>query len=132
MITYKELLGSHTVAEVPIAHQHNLEDLLICVNKLRSSYGEPMVVTSPYRSMQEHLRIYASKGITDQTKIPMQSKHLVGNAVDFADPLGQLYKWAFENQDRLEAFGIWCEKDTKGWLHCQRVPPKSGARFFLP
>lgn len=136
MISYKELLGSHNVAELPISHQHNLEELLVCVNKFRAEYGKHMTVTSPYRSMQEHLRIYANKGITDPAKIPMRSNHLCGNAVDFADPDGSLYAWAFSNQDKLEEWGIWCEEGTNigpvKWLHCQRVPPKSGNRFFKP
>jgi len=136
MITFKELLGNHTVAEVPISHQHNLEELLVCVNKFRADYGKPMRVTSPYRSIQDHLRIYAAKGITDQSKIPMKSKHLFGLAVDFADPDGSLYAWAKAHEDKLAEYGIWAELDTKGWLHCQCVPygsfTEGKSRFFKP
>lgn len=136
MISYKELLSGHNVSDLPIAHQHNLEDLLKAVNKLRAAWGKPLTVTSGYRSQQDHLRIYAAKGITDPSKIPMQSKHLFGLSVDFADPDGSLYAWAYANTDKLEEWGIWCEEGTKGWLHCQIVPygsyKKGGSRWFLP
>ena len=38
-ITYKELLGSHAIAEVPILHQHNLEDLLKKINFIPVKYN---------------------------------------------------------------------------------------------
>ena len=136
MIAYIELLSGHNVADIPINQQHNLEELLIVVNKLRAEWSKPLTVTSGYRSLQDHLRIYAAKGISDRSKIPMQSKHLVGNAVDFADPDESLYAWAFANQAKLTEWGIWCELGTKGWLHCQRVPYGSWvegkSRFFKP
>lgn len=137
MISYKELLGKHNVAELPIAHQHNLEDLLKAVNKLRAEWGKPLIVTSGYRSEQDHLRIYsqiaAKKGVQfDASKVPMGSLHLVGLAVDFLDKDGLLYKWAYFNTKKLEEWGIWCEMNTDGWLHCQIKPPKSGFRFFKP
>jgi len=141
MISFKELLSGHLISEVPILHQLNLEELLVCVNKLRTGWGKPLFVTSSYRSMQDHLRIYSQiasrKGIDfDASKVPMRSNHLFGNAVDFADPDGSLYAWAYANQDKLAEWGIWCEVGTKGWLHCQRVPYGSyqtgKSRFFNP
>lgn len=135
-ISFKEMLGDNNINDVPIAHQHNMEKTLICVNKLREAWGKPIVVTSGYRSLQHHLEIYSKKGITDRSKIPMQSKHLSGLAVDLSDPDGSLYKWAYNNQDKLTEWGIWCERDTKGWLHCQSVPYGSynegKSRFFYP
>lgn len=122
-ITYKELLHGHVISDLPIAHQQNLQELQKAVNKLRDAYGKPMVVTSGYRTQQDQLRI--NPKVTN-------SQHMVGNAVDFADPDGQLYSWAWDNKHKLEEFGIWCEEGTKGWLHCQRVPPRSGRRFFKP
>lgn len=135
-ISLKELFSGHVISDIPISHQHNLEILLIAVNKLRSEWGKPMTVSSGYRSEQDHIRIYTSKGITDRSKIPMSSKHLFGLAVDFADPDGSLYKWAFEHQDKLAEWGIWCEAGTNGWLHCQCVQYGSykpgSSRFFNP
>lgn len=136
MITFKELLGNNSLADTSIEIQHNLEELLKAVNKLRTEWGKPMTITSGLRSIQDHLRIYAAKGITDQSKIPMKSKHLFGLAVDFADPDGSLYTFALANQDKLAEYGIWCELDTKGWLHCQCVPygsfTEGKSRFFKP
>jgi len=60
MISMKELLGSnHNIADVPNADQHQLEILKERINKVRTLYGKPMTVTSGYRSMQDHKRIYS-------------------------------------------------------------------------
>lgn len=45
--------------------------------------GAAVTVTCGFRSMAHHLKIYAEKGITDKSKIPMKSYHLSGLAVDF-------------------------------------------------
>jgi hypothetical protein len=143
MISYKELLGKHNVAELPIAHQHNLEDLLKAVNKLRAEWGKPLIVTSGYRSEQDHLRIYsqiaAKKGVQfDASKVPMGSKHLIGGAVDFADPDGSLYDWIELNPGILDDCELWSEEGTKvgRWVHVQCLPFSSyktgGTRWFKP
>lgn len=136
MVSFKELLSGEMISDVPMAHQHNLEELLKAVNLLRAEWGSPLTVTSGYRTMQKHLQIYSRKGITDKALIPMKSKHLSGLAVDFADPTGNLYQWAKSNEHILEKCGIWCEEGTKGWLHCQCVPygsyEQGKSRFFKP
>lgn len=133
MITFKELIGSETLADIPHGHQLNLEELLKRVNKIRAEWGKPMVVTSGYRSEQTHLRIYSQKGITDRKKIPMKSSHLSGEAVDIYDPDLSLTKWLKENDSkRLVDVGLWCEEGNKNWVHFQIKPPKSGKRWFLP
>lgn len=62
------------------------------------------------------------------------SKHMTGEAVDIADPEGDLDQWCLDNPGRLEDIGLWQEDpgSTKGWTHLQCVPPKSGRRVFLP
>jgi len=62
------------------------------------------------------------------------SKHMTGEAIDVADPLGELGKWCLANEKYLEDFKLWCEdvNHTKTWVHFQSVPPKSGKRFFIP
>ena len=112
----------------------NLTELQIKVNKVREAYGKPLTVTSGLRTMEDHLRIYKDKGITDQSKIPMKSKHLSGEAVDFSDPKQELQAWCLANVAKLEEIGLWCEdfSATKNWVHFQSVPPKSGNRFFKP
>lgn len=113
--------------------QHNLSILLQKVNKVRSLYGKPMIVTSGLRTKQHHLEIYARKGIFPP-KVPMKSNHLFGRAVDFADGDGKLKKWILENIKQIEEIGLYMEdfSATKTWVHFQTNPPKSGKRFFMP
>jgi len=132
MITFKELLSGNTLADIPLGHQLALEKLFAALNKFRIIYGKPMNVTSGYRTMQHHLEIYSRKGITDRTKIPMNSKHLSGKACDFADPSSALYAYCLENINVLESCGLWIEAGTVGWVHFQCEPPASGKRVFIP
>ena len=132
MISLKELLGDNIITDLSIAEQHNLEDLRERVNKVRLAYGKPLMVTSGFRTLQQHLRIYSQKGITDQTKIPMRSNHLVGKAVDFSDPKREFYHWLLAHQDLFADCGLYMEEGTVGWVHLQAIPPKSGRRVFLP
>jgi hypothetical protein len=134
MITIRELLTSHCDNK---EHFENLEELLVKLNKLRAAYGKPLRVTSGYRSMERHLAIYAAKGITDQSKIPMKSNHLYGFAADLVpveDDIQHLHQWAWDNFQLMVDIGLWFEnfKETPTWLHCQSMPPKSGNRFFKP
>lgn len=133
-ISLKELLGSHNIAEVPHGHQLCLEELRTRLEKVRAEFGKPMRITSGYRSMQEHLQIYSKKGITDKSKIPMRSKHLIGCAADVADPAQELQAWCKANEPKLEEIGLWIEdfSATPNWVHFQTVPPASGKRFFKP
>lgn len=132
-ITYKELIKDIPLSDIPISHQHNLEELLKRINVIRTAYGKPMTITSGYRSKQDHLRIYRSKGVPDH-KIPMGSLHLSGEACDVSDPKQELQKWCKANVHILEEVGLWCEdfSATVNWVHFQSRPPKSGKRFFLP
>lgn len=136
MISFKELLSGEMISDIPITHQHNLEELLKVVNIIREEWGKPMTVTSGYRTMQKHLQIYSRKGITDKSLIPMKSKHLVGLAVDIADPDGSLYAWCQDNEALLQRAGAWCEEGTKGWVHFQCIPygsyEQGKSRFFKP
>lgn len=134
MMTLKELLGKYELKDVPKEHQDNLMTLLERISKIRKDYNKPMKVTSGYRSMEDHKRIYKQKGITDENKIPMKSRHLVGAAVDISDPKGELQKWCNDNVKVLEEVQLWCEdfNYTQSWVHFQIIPPKSGKRFFIP
>lgn len=134
MISFKEALGKNAINDLPIAHQQNLQELLKRVNVIRLAYAKPMIVTSGYRSMQQHLAIYAKKGIKDRTQIPMASKHLSGRAIDIADPKQDIQAFILANIQLLIDNELWCEdfSATKNWVHIQSVPPKSGKRFFMP
>jgi len=132
-ISMSEILKGKNLADQSPEIQANLEILLERINKVRTAYAKSMSVTSGLRTMEDHLRIYKAKGITDTSKIPMKSKHLYGQAVDIADPNGLLMDWCVANEDILEKIGLWCEeRDNIHRVHFQTVPPKSGKRFFKP
>jgi len=122
MITMPELLKSHKLEDLPAKHQYNLAVLLDRMNLVRAAYAFPMTVTSGYRSLEDHLRIYAAKGITDQSEIPMQSRHLTGEACDVADSSGKLNQWCRDNEEYLRNVGIWLEKRQGNWQHFQIKP----------
>lgn len=65
-----------------------------------------------------------------------KSKHLVGLAIDIADPEGDLddYLFSKEGQELLAKYGLYLEHPlaTKGWSHIQSVAPRSGNRVFIP
>lgn len=136
----RELLGGTNVSDVPIVHQHNLEELRKKLDKVRAAYGKPMIVTSGYRSEVDHKRIYSEinakrrKAGLPEIRVPTASKHLYGQACDISDPKQELQKWIKDNVAVLEEIGLWCEdfSATKTWIHFQSIPPKSGKRFFLP
>lgn len=137
MITKRELFKRPI--KIPPEHDANIDKLLIEVNKLRLAYGKPLQVSSGYRSMQEHLAIYAAKGITDQKKIPMQSNHLKGLAVDLVtidEPIKNLHDFVKKLvEDESEVVeNLWFEDFayTPQWCHIQCVSPKSGRKFFKP
>lgn len=133
MITMDELLNhKYYLANQTDDVQKNLSQLLIRVNLVRVKWAKPMTVTSGFRSMEDHLRIYAAKGITDKSKIPMKSRHLIGAAVDIADEGLLITKWLKEDTEVLKGAQLWCEEGNKNWVHFQIVPPASGNRWFLP
>lgn len=132
MISLQELLGSYKLEDQIPEVKTNLPILLDRINKIRIWWNKPMIVTSGFRSMTDHLRIYAEKGITDASKIPMKSKHLIGAAVDISDPNLELTAWLKKDPSHLEFARLWCEEGNKNWVHFQIFPPNSGKRWFLP
>ncbi len=64
------------------------------------------------------------------------SKHMLGQAIDLADPEGDLDDWLMGDigQAAMARLGLWHEHPaaTKGWAHLQTVPPRSGKRTFYP
>lgn len=131
MISLKELNPKNfpTTPEIDT----NLNTLLERMNKVRTAWNKPMTVTSGLRDLEDHKRIYKAKGVAE-AKIPLQSRHLYGKAVDIADPKGELWTWCKANEALLKDIGLWMEHgdSTKGWCHFQIEPPKSGKRFFKP
>lgn len=133
-ITMEEILKGAKLEDQTPEIQANLLKLLEKANLLRKAYNRPLTVSSGFRTMKDHLRIYKEKGITDEKKIPMKSLHLSGEAVDFADPKQELQKFINDNVKLMEEIGLWFEafSHTKNWVHCQIRSPKSGNRFFIP
>lgn len=134
MISMAELLSGNKLEDQDEVTQNNLQTLLTKINQVRASYNRPMTVTSGLRSMKHHLEIYAAKGVTDKSKIPLKSKHLYGQAVDISDPKRELQAWCKKNEQLLSDIGLWMEdfSATSNWVHFQIVPPKSGKRWFMP
>lgn len=66
----------------------------------------------------------------------LKSKHMTAQAIDLADPEGDLDEWLMSplGQSIMGSLGIWHEHPaaTKGWAHLQIVPPRSGNRTFYP
>ena len=132
MISEKEITKGK---DVPVAFQNDLKILLERVNKLRSLYGKPMYVSSGFRSMDQHIAIYAAKGIPAD-KVPMKSRHLYCQACDFADKDGALKAFVKANDYQvLKDCELWMEAESAcdGWLHVQIcAPAQTGNREFLP
>jgi uncharacterized protein YcbK (DUF882 family) len=126
----QNILKQHTC---PPEYEANLLELIEKLHHLESLFGERLIVSSGYRTMEDHLRIYVDKGITDRSKIPMASKHLYCQAADITNP--KLHEYILSLTPKtLEVIGLWYESlsHTSNWTHCQIVPPKSGNRFFIP
>lgn len=101
----------------------NLAALLVAINKIRTAWGKPMIVTSGLRSEVDQQRI--------NPKAP-KSNHLIGAAVDIADADGSLNAWCKANESELVAAGLWCEERMGSWQHFQIYPPHSEHRWFYP
>lgn len=123
MISYQEL--NRKGHKLPDRVEANLQRLLVKINQVRALYGKPMIVTSGVRTQEEQAVI--------NPKAP-HSRHIDGEAVDIADPKGELKDWIKNHVPDMETIGFWFEdfSATPTWVHFQIVPPKSGSRFFLP
>lgn len=137
MITLKDYLKYEVCTDQTILT--NISNLLKLVNELERVYGKPFIVTSGLRTKESQLRIYKQiamkKSIPfDESKVPMGSKHISGQAIDIFDPNQELQHWLSNNVEALEDLGLYCEdfSATPTWTHIQSTPPKSGKRFFLP
>lgn len=133
MITLKELNPKN----FPVTKEQSENSLILLakINLVRTKWGKPMIVTSGFRSLEDHLRIYRELAEKhnkefDESKVPMGSQHLKFAAVDISDPDGLVKKWLKENPEVLENAQLWCEDDTSGWVHFQIFAPSSANRWF--
>jgi hypothetical protein len=100
-------------------------NLLVSSYRMLTKDAEPRRVNSGWRPPSVNA---ATPGAA------ARSKHMTGEAIDIADPDGDLDEWCMDHQDVLLSCGLWLEHPsaTKGWCHVQIVPPKSGKRVFYP
>lgn len=122
MISKEEIIKDYKWDDLDSEIKANIELLLKRMNEVRKLYAKPMIVTSGLRTKDDQIRVYAKKGITDITKIPMKSKHLTGCALDVSDLSGDLNKWCKENEEKLRDIGIWLETRQGNWQHFQIEP----------
>jgi uncharacterized protein YcbK (DUF882 family) len=131
MISVNELLSGNTLEDQSEEIQKNLEVTSDKLSKVRAKYGKPLRVTSGLRTMEHHLEIYRKKAETagvpfDESKVPMKSKHLYGEAGDLVPVDGDVEdfkQWCIDNDDFLREVGIWMEAfhSTPTWVHMQSV-----------
>ncbi len=139
MITFKDMIGSSLISDIPINIQHNIEVTISRVNNVLRRFGQDRKLTSGFRSLYDHKRIYSEINAKRRAKnipelhVPMSSRHLTGEAVDIQDPKHDLHQWLKSNPEVMVEEKVWCEeKDDQGRVHFQIVPPKSGNRWFYP
>lgn len=131
MITIEDYFGRVLHIEPPSDRvKENAVELLDRVNSLLADCvlieaAMSPVVNSGWRP--------ASYNATIANAAP-KSRHITGEAIDIADPDGELDDYLFKNQRVLEEHGLYMENPlaTKGWTHLQSAAPRSGNRVFIP
>ena len=121
---------THT-ADLTAEIQHNAEETVRRANMLLSEFRfdthdtEIRKVNSGWRPPDINA---ATRGAAQR------SRHMTGQAIDIADPEGDLDEWCLTHGETLARIGLWQEHPsaTKGWCHVQTVAPKSGNRVFYP
>jgi len=135
-ISVLEYLGQTKYDELNDKQIQNMNTLIPKVNDLLEKFGSYRSITSGFRKMEDHIRIYKEKLGSNYaiSKVPMGSQHLNAFAVDLEDTDGKLDEWCLNNLNILEKIGLWLESPdhTEGWCHLQGNPPKSKKRIFIP
>ena len=133
-ITLEDYFGRFTVmpgenSQPSAATKENAITLLSRVNALLAIIplieAERPQVTSGWRPAWHNATI---------ANAAPKSKHISGEAIDLADPEGNLDDYLMDYRTLLVNHDLWLEHPlaTKGWCHLQCVPPKSGRRVFYP
>lgn len=118
----KEMFCKNDPKTLPDGVISNLMELRARLNQL--GFKPPRVFTCTYRSPEHNARVGGAK----------KSNHLTGCACDIADADRKLADYILTNPELLEECDLYAEDPdyTKGWMHLQSVPPKSGRRIFKP
>lgn len=128
-ITLADYFGAHvrssSAAELTDEKRAKASITVSRANLLLWKFGEARAVNSGWRPASYNVTVPGAA---------LKSKHITCEAIDLADPDGDLDEWCMKNQDTLAEIGLWLEHPaaTKGWCHVQIVPPKSGNRVFFP
>lgn len=128
-LTLDSYLGQHAreaaPGELTGVIRANAKITVDLVNRLFSGMGWEAVLVSGWRPRAVNA---ATPGAA-----PL-SKHMQGLAVDLADPEGEYKNYLLDHQSVLREVGLYMEHPlaTKGWVHLQIVPPKSGKQVFYP
>lgn len=134
------LMGRVKLTELSAEIIGNVNTIVPRVNDILEKFCEERKVSSGFRTMKDHKRIYEEKNAKRKAQglpelpVPMSSRHLIGAAVDIEDADGKLKAWVAKNIEILKDIGLWCEHfdSTPTWVHFQCLPPSSGKRIFLP
>lgn len=79
-----EFLSKNSMEGVTPTILANLRRLAEKLEEVRELLGNrPMRITSGFRTVADHYRIYREMGVTNKARIPMGSHHLNGTAADF-------------------------------------------------
>ncbi len=143
MITIKELLKGVKLESLPKEHQDNLiitADKMTLLQLMCIDAGLALkvwIVTSGYRSKEDHLRIYKEKAAKegkkfDASQVKWGSQHLKGAACDISDPKLEITKFLKARPDIVKDVDLYFEDGNSNWLHGQLYSPKSGKRWFFP
>ena len=123
MITKDEILMGRD-KEYPLDDtlESNLNKLHEALNKFRTIYGKPMVVSSGYRPGKYNEIAHGANN----------SAHLTCEACDFEDNDGKLKKWILSHVNVLYDCGLYMEHqdNTPTWCHLQTR--KTINRIFKP
>jgi hypothetical protein len=103
----------------------NAHDLAARLNRLGDYWERQLTLTSGYRPDAINAKVPGAA---------KKSHHRICAAADIADPDGKLAAFCLADLPMLEHLGLWLEDPahTKGWVHLQLFPPKSGNRVFKP
>lgn len=118
------LMERDKISPLSQTQEQNMNNLLKAVNNLLKNYNQPIKISSGYRPPQINQSVGGAR----------QSAHTTCEAVDLADPNGYLCNWILNNIHLLKQFGLYMENPmfTKGWVHLQIRPTRSGNIVFLP
>lgn len=131
-LTLKEYFGEMVLVSLDKIFRDNATNLLTRVNRLMRQFGHNRRIIYGFAPLTPP----SEEMYKAEFAVLLPSKHQSAEAVDLADPDGDLDQWLLDNQRLLEACGLWIEHPaaTRGHCHLQSAPPKGGSRrrVFYP